>query len=147
MEIKINLTTATLIIIAISIIQFLIANWTKSRIDNSIKAEYAKILEDYKFDLKAREQAAKVAEYIALYQEDSKNFSRMNQLSFELALWLPEDIYKNLGKALIKADGEKNIFQVLVDIRKVILRKPTGLTDKDIIFHAEGIGKKREENK
>lgn len=146
MTINISFWNASFLIVCIGVIQFLFSIWIKSRLENSIKSEYDRFLEDYKFDLKAREQAAKVAEYIALYYENSDNFARMNQLSFELALWLPADIYKSLGKALKKEEGEKNIFQILIDIRKIILRNPGDLTDKNIIWHAEGAGRNRADN-
>jgi hypothetical protein len=36
--------------------------WLKARIESSIKHEYDKKLEAFRFEMKAREQAAKVAE-------------------------------------------------------------------------------------
>ena len=91
MEIKISLTTASFIVIAFFIIQFLLTNWTKSHIDNSVKVGYSKVIEDYKFDIKVREQATRVAEYLALARRlketsPESDYERANQLSWELAM-------------------------------------------------------------
>ena len=143
MEIIINIKMAAVIVILFALIQFCGSVYIKTKIEASVKEGYSKILEEYKFELKAREQTTKVAEYLALYIANSDNFLRMNQLSFELALWLPEDTYKKLGKAVKKTEGGKNIYEVLVEIKEGLLQKKTELTDEDIIWHAEGVGSKR----
>lgn len=146
MTITISFKTATFIVLCLGAIQFLVTEWTKARLQYSIKSEYDKIIEEYRFDLKAREQAAKVSEYVALYHHDPNNFLKMNQLSFELFLWLPEDIYKNLGKALIREKGAKNLGEILVDIRKILLKdKAEHISDDDLIVHGKDIGKSREQ--
>jgi hypothetical protein len=60
--------------------------WLKSHFENSIKYKYDKYLEEYKYEIKIREQAARVSEYLALarrlkeYSMES-DYERANQLS------------------------------------------------------------------
>ena len=151
MKFEISLTSATLILIGIGIVQFLLAQWTKSRIDNSIKSEYAKILEDYKFDMRAREQATRVAEYLALarqLKEDSpeSDFIRANQLSWELEMWLPDEVYKKTTLAIAQPSKDINELEAVISVRKLLLgkKKCGNLTQDDIAHHAPGIGKNSE---
>ncbi len=94
------------------------------------------------------DQAAKVAEYLALartLKEDSPvtEYRRANQLAWELALWLPEDIYKHMVKAIAQPSMETNELTTVILVRKLILGDKTGdLTADDICQHAPGIGKK-----
>ncbi len=149
MKIEITLTWFLIIVLAFSIIQLGFTTWLKSKLENSISAKYDKILEEYRYNLKVRERAEKVAEYLSLYYEDSHNFQRLNQLSWELSLWLPDDIYMNLSKALKNIGPEmdiskKTILDILVDTRKLLLKDPGNLTGDDIIVHKKGIGKNSE---
>lgn len=82
----------------------------------------------------------KFVEYLSLYFVDSQNFQRMNQLSWELAIWLPADLYINLGKALRKVEG-KNIPDVVVDVRRWLYEDPGDLCGDNVIIHAKDIGK------
>jgi hypothetical protein len=147
MKFEITITTAFFILIGIGIIQFLLAEWIKSRIENSIKAEYDKILEEYRYNLKVKERAEKIAEYLSLYYEDSQNFQRLNQLSWELSLWLPSDIYINLGKSLKNIGpgmdlSKKTVLDILIDTRRLLLKDSGNLKAGNIIVHGKGIGKK-----
>lgn len=164
MTITISIPTAAFVILAFAVIQFLGVTWIKAKVENSIKSKYDKLLEEYKlelrsvensiksdydklleeyrFGLRAREKAEKICEYAALYiKNEPTDFPRMNQLSFELSLCLPVDIYKSLGKALQRTEGEKNLLEVLLDVREFILNDPV---DNDfaekIISHGVGFG-------
>jgi len=142
-----------IIFTSLAILQFLLSIWIKSRLESSIKYEYDKFLEEYKYDIKVREQAARVSEYLALARrlkgksEDS-DYERANQLSWELAMWLPSDIYKKMVKAIASPDEKNNELTVVVEVRKLLLGDKAGdLTSDDIAHHAPGIGKKSDENK
>ena len=131
----------------IGIIQFLAAMWIKARLEASIKSEKDRILEEYKYEIRAREQAVKVAEYFSYYfrlKADSSeaDYRKANQLAWELALWLPEEIYILISKAVAKPNDEDNILSALVSVRKLLLKKPGALTQNDIFFHAPNAGKK-----
>jgi hypothetical protein len=139
------LTDALSIAGGLATIQVLIVLWLKSRLESSIKSHYDKILEDYRFDLKSKEQAAKAAEYIALARDlkptsSDSDYRRANQLAWELALWLPDDIYRELGEALGSPVPGDNVLSVLVKIRKHLLKNPGTLTDNEIIHHAPNVG-------
>jgi hypothetical protein len=145
MQIVFTLTDALLVLTGIGVIQFLLGLWIKARLESSIKSEYDKLLEDYRFDLRAREQAAKAAEYIALARNlettsTEADYRRANQLAWELALWLPDDLYRNLGKALASPSSDNNILSVLIEIRKLLLKTPGTLNDAEVIHHAPNVG-------
>ncbi len=141
MKLEITIKYAAVIVLAFSVVQFLLSIWVKSQIENAIEMKYARLLEDYRYTLRAKERAEIVAEYLALYTHESTSYQRLNQLSMELALWLPADLYKRLAKAMQKfsaGDHEgENIITVLMDIRSFLLGDTGGLTDEDIIVHRE----------
>jgi hypothetical protein len=146
MQIALNTIDVLLIISGFGAIQFIVGVWIKVRLEYSIKSEYDKIIEDYRFDLKAREQAATAAEYIALARNlqntsSEADYRRANQLAWELALWLPAQLYRDLSSALGNPQSaENNILAVLVKIRKLLLTDSGNLTADDIIHHAPNIG-------
>jgi len=128
---------------SISILQFLSSIWIKSRLENSIRLENDKVLEEFRYDIRIREQASKIAEYIAFIEEDRINppekpdYRYMNKLAFELLLWLPEDLYLELKEVFSKNDIENNTFKVLVKIREHLQKKKTLITDNDIFWHID----------
>jgi len=145
MQIIVTLTDALFVLTGIGVIQFLIGLWIKARVESSIKSEYDKLLEDYRFDLRTREQAAKAAEYIALARNlkitsTEADYCRANQLAWELALWLPDDLYRSLGKALASPSPDNNILSVLIEIRKLLLKTPGTLNDAEVIHHGPNVG-------
>ncbi len=54
-----------------------------------------------------------------------EEYRKANQLAWELAMWLPVDVYKTLGQALSKPDKKTNPLSVVVDVRKVLLGETT----------------------
>ena len=145
MQLVFTLGHATLVLLGLAAIQFLVALWLKARLESSIKAEYDRVLEDYRFELRAREQAAKAAEYISLARSltpdsPATEYRRANQLAWELALWLPDDLYRKLGRAMTSQANELSFLLVLIEIRRHLLKAPGSLTDNDILHHAPNIG-------
>jgi hypothetical protein len=94
---------------------------------------------------KKRDQASIMAEYAALASslkegDDVSTYRRANQLSWQLFLWLPTDVYRQLGRGL--KDDPKALVDSLVAIRKTLLESEAGTLDgNDIISHGPGIGK------
>jgi len=137
------------IIISLGILQFIVSKWLESRLENSIKHEYNKLIEDYKYNLKIREQAARVAEYFALarrLEEDSpsSDYERANQMTWELAMWLPTELYKKMVHAIAFPSPENNIQRVVIECRKLLLKENAGNLDSEsIAVHGPGIGKKK----
>lgn len=132
---------AVLIALVIAGGQLVATTWIKTEIENSIKSKYD-------IELKAKERAEKVAEYMALARKlkvdsSDEDYLKANRLSWELAMWLPTDVYKSLGKAITKPDKEINPLSVVISVRKVLLGNNAGdLKQEDIIHHAPGIGRK-----
>lgn len=146
MQIVLNFTDVALVLAGIGVIQFLLALWTRARLEASIKSEYDRLLEDYRFEQRVKEQAAKTAEYIALARglkttSTDEDYRRANQLAWELALWLPDDLYRKLARALTSPQSkDNNILAVLVDIRKLLLKTPGTLNDDEVLHHAPSVG-------
>lgn len=87
MKIEITLPWFLLLFFLFSTIQFVSTIWIKATLEKSIASKYDKILEDYKYNLKIRERAEKVAEYMALQiniKESSLVFPRFLGHSVEL---------------------------------------------------------------
>jgi len=152
MMITLSLPEIGLGVILLGTLQFLTSLWISERLKASLQKENAIFLENLRWDLKVREQAAKVAEYMAIARDlnetDSpEEYRKINRLTWELAMWLPEDIYKAMGHAIAKPDKDINPLSVVVDVRKILLGAASGnLTQDDIIHHAPGIGKKAAPN-
>ncbi|MFN7564583.1 MAG: hypothetical protein ACK5TH_22615 [Prosthecobacter sp.] len=111
-------------ILILGALQFLIGLWIKARLEGSIKHEYDKLSEEYKYDIKVREQAAKVAAFLAKSEDPKSTPSELNQLSWELSLWLPVEIYHQLAQTMCNPHGLKEIKEVLIAVRKFLLRDP-----------------------
>jgi len=132
---------------SLTVLQFLLALWLSERFKAALQRETGKFLESLRWDLKVREQAAKVAEYMALARDlrvdsDPSDYCRANQLAWELALWLPADVYRAVGRAIKDPNPIVNPLSVVIDVRKVLLGTAAGDLDQDhIIHHAPGIGK------
>ncbi len=141
MQFVIGNTEIVAILCGIGAIQFVATTWLKARLEASIKSEKDRILEDYKYDIRVREQASKVAEYFSYYfrlKADSSeaDYRKANQLAWELALWLPEETYKLVAKAVATNTEEANILSALIAVRKLLLKSDGTLTHNDIFFHA-----------
>ena len=69
---------------------------------------------------------------------------RANQLSWELAMWLPEEIYIEAVNAIKNPIETCNALTAVVAVRKLLLGDQAGsLNQAQIAFHAPGIGKNR----
>lgn len=112
-----SLVTATALLAAL---QFLVSLWLSERFKAQLQKETGVFLETLRWEMRIREQAAKVAEYMALardLREDSSvdEYRRANQLGWELSLWLPADIYRLMGHALANPNERENPLSVLVE--------------------------------
>jgi hypothetical protein len=138
-----SITDFSLIAILFVILQFLSSAWIKARLENSIKHEYDKILEEYRLNLRIKERAAKIAEYLSITMGERMDPTekvdrvRANQLAWELVLWLPDDLYLELKDSLKPEidDKKTNVFKVLIKIREFLRKEKTCLTDEDIFFN------------
>jgi hypothetical protein len=147
MTFQLGLPQISLGVILLGIIQFLASFWISERLKVELQKENAVFIEKLRWELKVREQAERVAEYMAIARDlkessSADDYRRTNQLAWELAMWLPENVYRIMGQAIAKPDENNNPLSVVVEVRKALLGESAGnLTQNDIIHHAPGIGK------
>jgi hypothetical protein len=135
-------------VVLLAALQWFLMTWFKSRIEESIKSEYArnleayklelnKQLEDYRNDAKIREQAAKVAEFLAFVRWNQKDIKgeEFDKRAWELSLWLPTEIYIEVAKCLAGDENAKHMKQILIDVRKHLLKDKAGTLIADNILH------------
>jgi hypothetical protein len=148
MAFNLGLPEVVLGAILFAALQYLASLWISERLKTSLQKEHSAFLESLKWDMKVREQAVRVAEYLAharSLKEDSpdSDYRKANQLSWELAMWLPEDIYKEMACAIASPNRNTNELTTVVAVRSLLLKDRAGnLTSENIAHHAPGIGKK-----
>lgn len=116
----------------ISCIVFLCRNWLIERLKASIKHEYDLRLENHKSDISRREKAALIAELVAEWTHPRESTKRLNQLLWELSLYLPSEFVKDLNATISKEQGCKPINDVLVNIRSYLLNGEDPIGPSDI---------------
>jgi hypothetical protein len=145
---NLGLPEVALGVILFAVLQYLASLLISERLKTSLQKEHSAFLESLKWDLKVREQAVRVAEYLALagsLKENSpdSDYRKANQLTWELAMWLPEDIYKEMVKAIANPNINTNVFTTVVSVRSLLLKEKAGnLKSEDMAYHAPGISKK-----
>jgi hypothetical protein len=148
MEVLIGVLSSVSTTFLLSIIAFLARNLFIEQLRLTLQKEHSKFLDELQWNRKVQEQAARVAEYLALARRLKKSspetdYERANQLSWELAMWLPEEIYKQMTLAITQSDQDVNELSVAISVRKLLLgKKAGGLGPNDIAHHAPGIGRK-----
>lgn len=134
-------------VLILAMVQFLIGLWIKARLEGSIKHEYDRRLEEFRYEIKVREQAAKVAEYMEMarhLREDSSptDYQKANKLAWELAMWLPSEVYKRMAESLVRPNAQNNPLEVVVAVRQLLLGDKAGdLSADNILSHAPGVGR------
>ena len=127
---------------------FLAKTWIEARVAASIKHEYDQQLEQYKRELDKRQKIELVAELFAewiavprgeIVPKDRR--TRMNQLSFAAAIWLPPTLVIEMSKTLQLKLNAKSYFEVLLLARKE-LTGDESLKPEDITFWGADLEKK-----
>lgn len=129
------------VVALVAIIQFLVSKWLESRITQSIKHEYDRKLEEYRFEMRRREQAARVAKLLALSYRPGVAAHEFNELAWELSLWLPADLVRELTRCLCRADGAMNPKELLIAIRKQLHSAADDLTADQIVHREDPHGR------
>lgn len=136
-----------ILLILIGVLYFLVTTWLKSRLEESIKLENAKImaevtskfqkeLEDYKNSIKIREQAARVADFLAYAFSGSITPREFNRLAWELSLWLPADLVRDISECLASQEQSKPTpKEVLIKVRKLLLQDPEDELRPENLLH------------
>jgi hypothetical protein len=122
-------------VLTLALVQWLLAIWIKTRLSESIKAEYGRQLEDYKNQIKIREQAARVAELFALHYGHKPDPERLNRLIWELSLWLDAPLVCEITKCLVGVKHSKTPKEILIEVRKVLLQNPNDTLLPENIAH------------
>ncbi|HEY0548711.1 MAG TPA: hypothetical protein VGF13_03860 [Verrucomicrobiae bacterium] len=100
-----------------------------------IKSNFARNVEEYRYDIKVREQAAKVAEYLSLRNSDKNDVYLMNKLSWELALWLPAEVYQHMAHVVVGNPDARKYKEVIIEVRRLLLRDSNDKLTWDNIIH------------
>ena len=127
---------------------FLARSWLVARLTASIKHEYDQQLENFKRELDKRQKvellAELFAEWIAIAPGEvvpKERRTRMNQLSFAAAIWLPASVVKEMGKSLQPDPSAKNFFEILLLARKEFIGDES-LTPGNITYWGAELEKK-----
>ncbi len=130
-------TTFVEILAGISVVQFIASKWIIARINESIRHEYEKKLEEYKFEIVQREQASKIGELFAKWikykgkEKETLNdelgrehFEKLNKLVCELAIWIKdENLVREIMRTLSLDKDAHNYKEIVIKMREYILGK------------------------
>ena len=114
---------------------------------------YTKRMKKYQRDRILPELTTGVAEYLALARRLSETspeseYRRANQLAWELAMWLPEELYKEMVTAIARPGQDVNELTVAIGVRQFVLGEDAGkLGPQNVASHAPGIGAKQKERR
>lgn len=103
--------------------------------------------ESVQWESNTRLKAEKVAEYLAFASQLEENSSKedyikANNMSLELAMWLPPDLYRDVVYAVKYQNFKNNNLSAIISVRKYLLKdKAEDLSQNDIAYHYPGIGK------
>jgi hypothetical protein len=122
-------------VLLLGLLQFLVAAWLKARLEESIKHEYSRALEDYRFTLKRREYAAGVADLLStwLASGESQDKIRLNKIAWELSLWLPSDLVREMTNCLSQEEGAPDPVELLIAVRKLLQDRGDNLKSDEIL--------------
>lgn len=119
--------------LALAAIQALVSWWIQARLTASIKLEYDTRFEKLKREYERKEKGAAVAELLAewthLKEADTK---RLNQLLWELSLWLPAHLVRDVTSMVIDSPNRKTPLQVLVAVRAHLWDDVDPISEQDI---------------
>jgi hypothetical protein len=121
-----------LLIAAIAVVQALCAWWIQARLSASIKFEYDSRLEQLKREQDERLKAAAIAEFLAEWTHVKDDTKKVNQLLWELCLYLPASLVRDLRATVSKSPGHKSAPQLIVAIRHHLLGGKDPITERDV---------------
>lgn len=122
------------LVLCLGLLQWFLSLWIKNRLEQSIRHEYDKQLEEHKFTISKRDKVANIASFFSLWIKyrghehkwlkgnDLINYyQELTRMSFELALWVDDDdLLKDVMKRLKNEDGSENTVGLLLKVKKVI---------------------------
>jgi predicted transcriptional regulator len=108
--------------------------WVKASIEGAVKHQWDRDLEEFKFEMRRREQAAMIAELLAEWDSKSNDRKRLNQLVLEANLWLPESIARELNRVLSYHSDAKSSKELVIDIRHLLQGEKDSLLANEIVY-------------
>ena len=125
------------IIVTSGIISSAFGLWFKFRLQYSIKHECDKNIEKYNNELESRKKAELIAELLSEWLSFPNAQTKLNKLTFEAFLWLPDEIAKDLSNLLAHEEDAPEVRKILLKIRKYLLNENTNLESKEIIIFTQ----------
>ena len=116
-------TTAVTTSVVLAFLAFIIQKWIGTRIEQSVKHSYDVHLERFREDIAVKHRAALVAELLSEWLSHPSDPTRLNRLTFEAFLWLPQDIAEDLSKRLANQPGAPDVRTLIGQVRKHLLGK------------------------
>lgn len=120
------------VLLALHVVTGMILN---AIITNHVRGEIDRELEDYRTETRRIEHAAKVAELLAAAVNPAgiEEPQRFNQLTWELSLWMPKELVRDLSDRLT-GTADRDPRQLLCKIRKHLHGKDDDLDWKAIAY-------------
>ena len=100
-----------------------------------IKILYSKEIEDYKAELVRRTRIADVAEFLTHWIDPNADRVKLNGYAMTLSLWLPHELYQKLAACICHKPGAPTPKQILIEIRKHLLKDQAGEMVASEIIH------------
>jgi hypothetical protein len=100
------------------------------------KHKLQKKIEEEKNRQLIRFKAELIAELLAVWVSKPEDLTRLNQLSYQAFLWLPDDIALDLSNLLAHAENAKSVPALVAAVRKHLLGQ-TVVTGEHIVSFVE----------
>ncbi|MEI3790255.1 MULTISPECIES: hypothetical protein [unclassified Chryseobacterium] len=84
---------------------------------------FAKRLEKYKNSILVKKKSELIAELLSIWVSQPEDYKRINEITFEIFLWLPKDLASDLSKTLSMDKEAKSMREIISDIRVYLLGK------------------------
>ena len=110
--------------------------WFKHRFDLRLEVEKDRMsreLEDYRADLKRKEQAIQLAEVLSDYFSENDECRRFNKALWEIALTMPPEVMAKIQCCLSGEDPSMTVKDLLAYLRQKIEPKAAPLPSDTIV--------------
>jgi hypothetical protein len=96
--------------VLIPILLFIMKKWISARIEQSIRNSY-----------EVKNRAALVADLLSEWISHPQDRTRLNRLTFEAFLWLPQGIAEELSKRLANEIDAPDVRAIIIQVRRHLL--------------------------
>jgi len=108
--------------------------WVRASIEGAVKHKFDRDLEEFRYEMRRREQSAMIAELLAEWDSRSDDRKRLSQLVLEANLWLPEAIARELNRVLSYHGEAKSAKELVIDIRHLLHGGKDELRANEIVY-------------